>query len=230
MMNRSEACWPPYSAEFDEARALHHRPEQHAADGDTRVARKAAENEHRIAEEGEGRVEHAGVEVGDVQRDEEARDRRDRRGDGRATAACRTETFLPSAAAASSSSRIALSTRPQGVPCSAFRPPTQGQKDQPDRRSAAAAASGRRDRAAPDASEHPGRDGAPFVVEAHDALVAAGELGVLQRVAHDLGERDRRDGEIVRAQAQRRDADEHAGNDREQRCRPAAPPRATSRR
>ena len=35
-----------------------------------------------IAEEGEGRIEHAWIEVGDVERDKEARDRRQRRGDG----------------------------------------------------------------------------------------------------------------------------------------------------
>ena len=75
-----------------------------------------------------------------------------------------------------------------------------------------------------EAVQQPVGDVAPLLVEADDALVAAGEIGILEGVADDLGEGDGGDGEIVGAQPQRGQADQDAGDDGDQDGHGHGPP------
>ena len=189
------------------------------ADGDAPVAGEPAEDQHRVGEEGDDRLEVGRVDGRQVEREEEAGDARRARPRSPATGACRRSAFLPSARAASSSSRIARSTRPQGV----FWVQPQGDgddqhRDDPDDEQQRAQRLGVASSRGPGAS--------PSIVSETSIQVSSKHLkSSLQKKpwlppvrprafwrdeADDLGAGDRRDREVVGAQAQRRQPDEQA--------------------
>ena len=61
---------------------------------------------------------------------------------------------------------------------------------------------------------HRARETPPGLIVAEHSLIAAGEFGILEDVADDLGERDRRNRKIVGSKPERRYADQQTRDDR----------------
>ncbi len=101
--------------QVEEAQALGQRTKESRTNDDAAVARETAKDQYGVAEEGEARIELAWVEIGDVHGEEEAGDRRQRRRDAEGLQLEAENVLAKFAAVTSSSSRIALSTRPQGL-------------------------------------------------------------------------------------------------------------------
>ena len=224
---RSAPIWPVLSGRCRKRKPLHHAPEQDGAQRHAAIAGEAAQDEHGIAEEGEGRIELAGIEIGHVEGEEEAGDGRQRRGDAE-----RLQLIGKDVLAQRRGGIFILPDRPQHpAPGTALE---QAQGDQADEE-------GDPDREEQrqlgqvtqadlvEAVQQPVGDVAPLLVEADDALIAAGEIGILEGVADDLGEGDGGDGEIVGAQPERGQPDQDAGRPRRSRWPRAWPTRATSR-
>ena len=186
--------------QVEEAQALGQRAEEDRTDDDASVARETAEDQNGVAEEGEARIELAWVEIGDVHGEEEPGDRRQRRCDaeglqleGENVLAERRRSVLVFADRLEHASPGAELKRPERGEAEEQRGPHRDQ--QRNLRRLAEADRG-------ELLRGPGLEGAPLRVVADDALVAAGEGGVLKDIAHDLGEGDGDDAEIVGAQPQ----------------------------
>ena len=224
---RSAPIWPVLSGRCRKRKPLHHAPEQDGAQRHAAIAGEAAQDEHGIAEEGEGRIELAGIEIGDVEGEEEAGDGRQRRGDAE-----RLQLIGKDVLAQRRGGILILPDRPQhpapGTPLEQAQDDQADEEGDPDREEQRQL--GQVTQAdLVEAVQQPVGDVAPLLVEADDALIAAGEIGILEGVADDLGEGDGGDGEIVGAQPERGQPDQDAGQRRRSRWPRAWPTRATSR-
>ena len=205
--------------QVDEAHPLEQGPEDDRPDHHAAEARQAAEDQDRVAEEGVERLERVLAHRLEVDRQEPARQRAQRRPRSPATAACRRRRSCPARG---------RRPRPRGSPA-APAPRASGSAARARRRARPSVIQTTRNRGnalksvppSPIGSrmlaDDPVGDVVPRVGEEDPrvrveldrdrALVAARDVaGVLGDVADDLREGDRRDREVVGAQAQRRAA------------------------
>ncbi len=185
---------------MEETQALHDAPQQDCAKSDAPVAGVSAQHEHSVTQECDGRVEFARIEKRYVQRQEEPSDGSERRGDRE-----RLQLIGEHVLAERGGGLLILPDRPQDA-----APRTRLKQPQDSEAKAEREPDDDEQRKLRDAietdptelTEEPTSERAPLLVVTDDALVAAGEGRILERVADDFREGDGRNGEVVRTQAQ----------------------------
>src|SRR5258708_2920853 len=186
---------------MEETQALHDAQQQDCTKGDPPVAGVSAQHEHSVTQKCDGRVKLGGIEMRYVQRQEEPCDGGERRGDRE-----RLQLIGEHVLAQRGGSLLVLPDRPQdAAPRTRLKQPKDGEakaEREPDDDKKRKL----RDTIQTDTTElmqEPSGERAPLLVVTDDALVAAGEGCILERVADDFREGDGRNGEVVRPQAQR---------------------------